>query len=221
MSDWIRKSITKYLKAPLEIEGFYRSQPKHFVRVRGNLVDNISFDLSQYGSKSFYVHYFTNLACSANTKSITSSYYIGNRIHRCKDDDTKWIGDTEETANLALNSVLQAIEIEVLPWFESYSTIESYTLELAGQYTSTYESLDLLMALILCGKFGKPYDMIKQMSEAGGNDKHQATIDFLWDSIKAPQELGVPSKYARALAAIEEIRKNNLSELKLNRFLIT
>ena len=49
--DFVKRAITKHLKPALADAGFYRIRPRKFVRLRGDLVDVIAFQMSQWGGR--------------------------------------------------------------------------------------------------------------------------------------------------------------------------
>jgi len=215
MSDWIRKAITKKLKPELEQQGFYRYKPKDFVRVRGQIVENITFQVSSSGFKGFYLHYFTNLACDPDCDGIVSSYRIGDRLGYSEYDDISWKGDTEEKALIAMDSVINSINKDVIPFFESVGTIEKFTIALAGHYRTQFTDLDLLMCLMLCGEEGKAYETIKEMSDDSIENQYKDIILRLWSAMKAPGN----DKLKRGCDLLEVLKNENLTTLGLQRLI--
>jgi len=124
--DYIKKEITKQLKPRLIEKCFYRTYPKVFERVRGDIIDTIEFQMSQYGSQLFYIHYYCSLL------PVEKSYRrheIRYRDSRNDNDDIDWIGDNEENARKAILSLLNALEEKILPWFDSIKSIEYFMVE--------------------------------------------------------------------------------------------
>lgn len=196
----------------MKAHGFHRSTAKHFVRRRGHLIDNVAFQLSQYGNKSFYIHRYTNLACSSKGSSILSSYFIGDRIDRSKYDDVSWIGDSETSADRAIKSVIKTCENEIFPWFSKYDSFETYVLDMAGHYCTSFEDLDFLFAVFLAGRFGKPYEKIKEMAKSDADHPDRHLLDRVWAAICEP---GL-DKEDRFRDILERIAVENLREAKID-----
>jgi hypothetical protein len=124
--NYIGKAITKYLKPVLEDRQFYKTHSKVFQRIRGDIIDTIEFQMSQYGSEVFYIHYYCSLLPSDKEYSYGDVRY---RDERNENDNIRWIGDNEENANNAMHSLINALEIKILPWFDSIATVEDYMIE--------------------------------------------------------------------------------------------
>ena len=58
--DYIKK-IKELLLPVVQKDGFILCKPNDFIRIQGPFIDSIGFQLSQYVSKQFYVHYYKSL----------------------------------------------------------------------------------------------------------------------------------------------------------------
>lgn len=154
--DFVRSAITAHLAPVLAEAGFSRYRPKHFIRIRGELVDCISFQMSVYGSKAFYVHYYVNLL--SDPAMNINSYRLGNRVHAApREDGVPWEGATEEAATAALQSVAVAAQELMLPWLSSIAGPRDYVYEYVANPNTTLESLQLAIALLLTGTTNRPW----------------------------------------------------------------
>jgi len=72
---YLNKTITKYLKPFMVKNEFHRLKPRVFVRIRGDIVDTLSFQMSRWGN-GFYIHYFSNLIYA---DEVYTYKHVGNR----------------------------------------------------------------------------------------------------------------------------------------------
>ncbi|GAB6141025.1 hypothetical protein JCM14076_17540 [Methylosoma difficile] len=162
--DFIKQAITQHLAPVLTNAGFYRYKPKHFVRIRGEIVDSVGFQVSQWGSRDFYVHHYVNLLSDPNMS--IDAYSIGDRVDGPPDRDVKWNGADENSASLALQSVTKLVEEEVLPWFESIHSIRDYIVAYVANPNTHLESLELAIALIRTGTTNRAWWICHALAQA-------------------------------------------------------
>lgn len=162
--DHASRAITSILKPLLNTNGFYRRSPKLFVRVRENLVDVISFQMSQYGSKHFYLHYFCNLLPTPNWEQKLTGYQVGHRIQQ-DNDGPLWVADSETTAPAAMKSVISVCQKEILPWFDNISGVKEWLIEYIAKPNSNLETFEVSVALLLLGHTNKPWWILSTLSE--------------------------------------------------------
>lgn len=181
--DYLAKHIKTTLSSIVGPDGFKLYRPKVFVRVRGPFVDEVSFQLSQYGSKTFYVHYFTNLL--AYPLLDIDSYTVGQRISECPGvkDEVRWHGATDEGALEAIHSVGRAYETLIRPWFSSVGSIPGYVFEsLAMNRGSNIETLEFATAFLEAGNSGRAWWIcsdILQQGSAVDSEVRKACQEFI------------------------------------------
>lgn len=205
--DYINRAITYKLKPVLTADGFYRRHPKCFVRIRGDLVDVLSFQISQYGSRLFYVHHFCNLLPNPDWESVIMGYQVGNRLSSRDGDGTKWIGDSEESANESMGSVVRAYESAIRPWFEMVSNVREWIVEYIGTGQSTVNSLEMAVALALIGKKGRSWWVLCDLIDNAANAKEKSFLTDFQDAI---------SEY-KFDELFEKWRQRSISENKLEK----
>lgn len=155
-TDHVRSAISAQLNPVLSAAGFHRYQPKHFIRIRGELIDCIAFEMSRYGDKQFHVHYYVNLL--SDPAMSVHSYRLGDRLHTApKADDVPWAGPTEESANAAMHSVVSSVQEFFLPWLDSIASPRDYVYAYVANPTTKMESLQLAIALLLTGTTNRPW----------------------------------------------------------------
>ncbi|MGI9263760.1 MAG: DUF4304 domain-containing protein [Gammaproteobacteria bacterium] len=182
-SDFISREITSQLKPVLVEDGFFRRGPKFFVRVRGDLVDVVSFQVSQYGSKLFYVHYFCNLLPNPDWKRATSGYRVGNRLNGGQVSGTNWIGDTEANAQDAMQDVVGAYEATIRPWFEQIPDVRNWIVEYVCAETTPLQSLDMAIALCLIGKKGRAWWITCDLVDGARKGKEKEFFNSFQEAI--------------------------------------
>ena len=160
--DFIRAAITAYLAPTLTRAGFYRYQPKHFVRVRGDLVDIIAFQLSQWGGRDFYLH--RGVVLLPNPAMSIDGSRVGGRTDRSPDTDIKWAGATEEEAALALQNVEKFVTTDILPWFGTINSVRDYAIEYIANPNTHLESMEMAVALLRAGFTNRAWWICERLS---------------------------------------------------------
>lgn len=240
--DHLKKYIKGDLLPILSEDGFKLYRSKDFVRIKGPFVDRISFQLSQYGSKNFFVHYYKNLISDPLVD--IDSYSVGNRLtdNSNNGDDTKWNGNDDSEAQDAIMSVGQAYRKTIRPWFEALESIPGYFFEyFANNRDATLNSLELVIAFAEGGKRERAWwlcsDMVENkttsnskvleacqmyldshdaeaMNEALTNERYAATRDAFVD-------LPLPETEHQTIDSLLEYwRKANLEKFKLEKFVV-
>ena len=151
--DYINKYIKKSLLPLIEQDGFKLFKPKLAIRLEKPFVDCISFQMSQYGSKAFYLHYYRNLI--SNPLLDIDSYLVGDRLsnNSLNGDNVDWIGDTNEKAEKAINSVQNTYLNTIRPWYESIKSVSDYVFEIAATTNhQEFKRLEDAVAFALGGK---------------------------------------------------------------------
>ncbi len=162
--DFAARAITAQLKPLLIQHGFYRRNPKTFVRIRGDLVDVISFQMSQYGSKLFYLHYYCNLIPMPDSDFLISSYNVGFRVQQ-DPEGAKWQADTAASAFDAMNSVVNVCENKVLPWFQQMPNVQTWLIEYLASSRSSLQTYEVVIGLLLSGHTNRPWWLLTEISE--------------------------------------------------------
>lgn len=162
--DHAARAITSELKPLLLSHGFIRKTPKSFIRVRGDLVDVISFQMSQYGSKLFYLHYFCNLIPTPNSEKLLSTNLIGNRLQRGPEGPV-WQADSESAAVDAMKNVARVCIEQVIPWFDNMPEVGSWLIEYIASSRSTLLSYEVIAGLLLLGHTSRPWWLLSELSE--------------------------------------------------------
>ena len=183
-ADYIGKYIKSSLLPVVSEDGFKLYRPKILLRVRGPFIEQVSIDLTRHGTKSFYVHYFSNLL--AHPMLNINSYSVGNRLQKHPDDGHKvsWRGATDEGASKAIDSVVDAYLRHIRPWFESVGSIPGYVFEeLAKGRGRSMETLGFATAFLEGGHTGRAWwicnDLLEGVSEldAGVREACQEYVD--------------------------------------------
>lgn len=165
--DHLKKYIKEILLPILGEDGFKLYRPKDFVRVKGPFVDRISFQLSQYGSKNFFVHYYKNLISDPLVD--IDSYRVGNRLMNNSEngDDTKWCGAHDAEAQDAIASVSHAYSETIRPWFESLESVPEYFFEyFANNRDATLNSMEIVIAFAEGSKRERSWWLCSDMVES-------------------------------------------------------
>lgn len=182
-SDYTNRAITSDLKPILSADGFYRRHPRCFVRIRGDLVDVVSFQVSQYGSKLFYVHHFCNLLPDPNWEYVITGYQVGNRLGRRDGDGSEWIGDTEDNAKEAIKSVVHTYEATIKPWFEMVPDVRNWIVEYIGSGRSTVNSFEMVVALALIGKKSRSWWILCDLIDSASDSKQKSFLTDVQNAI--------------------------------------
>lgn len=139
-------AITGLLAPEMLGRGFVRVQPKHFARVRGDLVDGLGFQVSQWGSKIFYVHSWISPKCAPPNPG----YLVGERHDYDGVGAADWVADTEERAQLAVASLRHYYLDKIEPWFQGIpdlSTFVQHYLKVHKRRRKSAEYLAMMLAL--------------------------------------------------------------------------
>jgi len=156
--DYIANQIKKLLLPVAEKDGFRLFKPKQLVRVKQPFVDVIGFQISQYGTKLFYVHYYRELL--ANPMMKLGSYSMGYRLSNNQEnsDSRKWVGLEDLQAQEALLSVVDAYKSTISNWYKSTESIDGYVFEyLVKNRVKTINSLNMAIAFYEAGKTDRSY----------------------------------------------------------------
>ncbi|HHJ39256.1 MAG: hypothetical protein AXA67_12015 [Methylothermaceae bacteria B42] len=182
--DYLNKYIKQLLLTVVDKDGFALYKPKVFMRVKGPFVDTISFQVSQYGDKCFHIHYYKNLI--AYPFLDINSYTVGNRLsdNRLNGDETEWCGFEEEQAKLAIESVINAYNKTIRPWFSAVSTIPEYIFEIVSQHNNKgFSSLESAIAFAEGGKRNRAWwicsDLVndeEEDEEIGDDEKEEIRL---------------------------------------------
>jgi hypothetical protein len=127
--DYLTKAITKSLKPVMEKKGFYRIKPKVFVRVMGDIIFVVAFQLSRWGSGIIYMHCFCNLLPDEDFENTIEAYSVGNRFDENDNDQIMWISTSEEDTQNTISSIVDLLDRDIFDWFDSIQTIEDYIVE--------------------------------------------------------------------------------------------
>lgn len=152
--DYLNTYINEILYPMLKEDGFMLWKSKTFIRLEGDFFDVISFQLSQYGTKNFHLHYHKNL--QALPEVTLSSYSVGYRIsnNSVNGDSTDWNGSSNSNAEDAIQSVCRAYLATIRPWFDSVKTVKDYTFErIALNRNVSINHLEVAVAYALDKKF--------------------------------------------------------------------
>lgn len=182
-SDFINRAITSQLKPVLTEDGFFRRSPKVFVRIRNDLVDVMSFQVSQYGSKLFYVHHFCNLLPNPDWESATSSYRVGSRLNGGESSRSNWIGDTEANARRAMHDVVDTFKSTIRPWFEQIPDTRNWIVEYIGSARSTLQSFEIAVALCLIGKEDRAWWVIGDLIDSATDAQNKKLFKSFQEAI--------------------------------------
>ena len=231
--DYLNKYIKKLLLTVVDKDGFALYKPKVFMRVKGPFLDTISFQVSQYGSKCFHVHYYKNLI--AYPLLDIDSYIVGNRLsdNQHNGDKTEWCAFEEEQAKLAIESVVNAYNKTIRPWFCVVSTIPEYVFEIVSQNNNEwFSSLESAIAFAEGGKRDRAWwicsDLVNEEQDEVGDDEkedirlaNRACQQYL-DVSEVERYFEMKSdseRYSEILQAIAQLPKSNLKVESVNELL--
>lgn len=158
---YLNKTITKYLKPLMVKNQFHRLEPRVFVRVRGDIVDTLNFQMSRWGN-GFYIHYFCNLIYA---DEVCAYEYVG-----CRTELIICTCDNEMSTQTAIQNLINELTNIIFPWFYSINTIEDYIIK---QFQEKREKNDALIEQLCteddCKILGKNYqsylEKVKKISE--------------------------------------------------------
>jgi len=152
-SDYLKRDIKKTLFPVAELDGFRLHKPKELIRVNSTFFDSIIFQLSQHGSKRFYVHYNRKLLIDPTLN--LSSYSFGYRLsdNSLHGDQTDWCGFKDKQSEDAIESVTSAYRNTIKPWFEFTSSMPNFIFEyLVKTNVRSTNSVTLALAFYEAGK---------------------------------------------------------------------
>jgi len=152
------KAITKYLKAFLVSEGFYRLRPKEFIRVRDDIVDRIILQLSQWGGESFSIYYTCSLLIEIDKED--ESLIIGEREVSNERDNIEWHCLSEMHAQKSMSSAIDVFERTIFPYFEQFTTIEDLIVEYLFIQVYLEDICKIKEAFLLLGKDCSDYKKV-------------------------------------------------------------
>ena len=164
-TDFLRAAITKHLAPVMTRAGFHRHTPKTFVRVRGDVVHGIGFQVSQWGGKDFYLHRSLNLLTFP--LMLPDTYRVGARIDGAE-GEAAWHAADAEAADAALQGVVRVVQAEVLPWFDTVATARDFIAEFVAEPSSTLQSLELCVALLRMGATDRAHHICTLLSSPNG-----------------------------------------------------
>lgn len=164
-TDHLRAAITKHLVPLLGPAGFHRRPPKMFVRVRGEIVHAIGFQLSQWGGQAFYLHQSACLV--SDPQMLPDVYRVGSRIDDGGDGVT-WHGPDAASADAALQSVARVVQSRVLPWLDGIATVRDFIAEYVAMPTTSLQSLELAVALLRMDATDRPHHVCTTLSSPNG-----------------------------------------------------
>ncbi|PVV10014.1 MAG: hypothetical protein B6D77_08870 [gamma proteobacterium symbiont of Ctena orbiculata] len=240
--DHLKQYIKEILLPKTGEDGFQLYKSKELLRVKGPFVDQISFQLSQYGSKTFYVHYQKNLI--AYPLLNISSYRVGHRLSNNSDngDESEWRGSESDEAKKAIISVSDAYDKIIEPWFATVSSVAEYVFEyFANNHDATTKSLEIAVAFAYAGKRNPAWWICSDLlSEGIESDKVilaacKEYIDV--DEIEKQKEALQNEHYAKYHAAMADLavpesrhdninsllnhwRQQNIEKFKLEKFIV-
>ena len=183
--DHLRAAITDLLAPEMLGRGFVRVRPKYFARVRGDLVDGVGFQVSQWGSKIFYVHSWISPRCSPPN----SGYLVGDRHDYDGIGAADWVADTEERAQLAVASLRHYYLDKIEPWFQGIPNLPTFVqhyLKVHKRRRKSVEYLAMMLALQRDEEFESLVAEIDERKEEQSEDlvrlrsaREEGTVDSL------------------------------------------
>jgi hypothetical protein len=208
-TDYLKQAAKEKLEPILNENDFQKTGSRSYVRVREDFVDVIGFQLSQYGSKLFYVHYYCNLLTNPLKEDPIGSYAVGERLDYNDNDDIKWIGDTEEAATLAMASVASITENKIIPWFNSILTPKDYICEYVTNPNTDVNSFDIATMLLRLGRVDRPFWILDELLTLEDEKEKSDTekIEIYTKLIKSIDK----NKYPEIL---DSWREENISKIK-------
>jgi hypothetical protein len=159
--DHLRVAITDLLAPELLACDFVRTQPKTFARVRGDLVDGFSFQVSQWGSKVFYVHSWISPRCSPPN----SGYLVGDRHDSDGIGAVDWVADTEERAQMAIASLRHYYLDKIEPWFQSIPDLSTFVQHYLKVHKRRRKSVEYLAMMLVLQRNDEYDSLIAEIDE--------------------------------------------------------
>jgi hypothetical protein len=120
-SDPLRQATRQVLEPALEALGFTALGPRTFARMSGRVLQYISLQLSQWGSREFAVNYASIALVSPRDVLVGNP---GGRLPRGRSPDGWWPSKTEEFALASVGDVESRIRDHCLPFFGSTASTE-------------------------------------------------------------------------------------------------
>jgi len=122
---YLDNAIKNYLQPVLDDARFTKIKAKHFQRKREKFIDEIWFQVSQYGSGLFYVHYSCQVIFSSRDNVFLE---VGNR-YDASSRKYRWIANNESSAKISILDVINLVKIDIIPWFDNIITIRDFLVE--------------------------------------------------------------------------------------------
>ena len=165
-TDYLNKYIKEILLPVAQEDGFFLHKPKELIRINEPFIDIISFQLSQYGSRDFHIHYYKNLL--SNPLLNIHAYTVGFRLSDNRaNDDTDWCGAEEDQTKQAIESVLNAYNYTISPWFQNVNSVAHYIYEKASNpQTLSLSDFDSAIAFAEGGKRDKALWMFTKIVDS-------------------------------------------------------
>jgi hypothetical protein len=124
--DPLGAAITAFFKPAVALYGFKKWGGRSFARIRDNLVQDMGFQLTAYGTKDFCVNYCTVPLFLPHD---FFGWTFGGRFPRGKSSDGWWKSKKQAFADESMQDVAQTFESRVLPWFDATATVEGFVRE--------------------------------------------------------------------------------------------
>ncbi|NOW44568.1 hypothetical protein FHW96_000710 [Novosphingobium sp. SG751A] len=130
MANELAKAITKIICPILLTEGFRRARRHVFIRAENSIVQRLDFQLNGWGGRDFCVNISANLVAANEFVALQPGF----RLKYDSNGGGNWLpSNTKEKAENSLDSVLKAIRVEALPYFEKIRSIEGFAALLANE----------------------------------------------------------------------------------------
>ena len=195
-SDHLKKYIKQQLLPTLAADGFHLYRPKRLIRIRDPFVDIISFQLSQYGSKRFYVHYSIKLL--GDPLFDLSGYNLGYRLsnNRENGDETDWVGMDAFQAQQAIDSVVDAYRKTISVWFNEVDSIAGFVFAyFIKNRTASINNLQMAVAFHEAGEQNRASWIVRDIIE-NGDTENADYLEFCIAYQKSKEAEGIQSLLA-------------------------
>ena len=138
MANELAKAITRIICPALLPEGFFRGRRHVFNRTGNGIVQRLDFQLNSWGGRDFCVNISANLIASNEFVTLQPGF----RLTGGRPGVEMWLPSrTQEQAQSSIETALEAIRAEALPFFEQTRSLEGFSARLAKEHWSSKHHL--------------------------------------------------------------------------------
>ena len=116
--DPTKNAVRNVIEPALAVHGFVRAKEKDFYRVRGSLIDAITFGFGRWGSEVLYIYYSVHLVEDPVTSPYT--YHAGDRL------SAVWHPKSHESSIASAEAIIEDLRTYAFRWFDEIGSVEKY-----------------------------------------------------------------------------------------------